>query len=345
MLTVSESSQTYSYLHDGQRNARLLTEAGSVTDSYAFDAFGNLVGSTGTTSNPYLYTGEQFDAGLGFTYLRARYYNPAIGRFVTRDPFAGFANDPVSLHKYLYAHANPANMIDPSGHFSLSEFSVVSAIQNTFRTSPVVAGIKTICAAKATADNITYAAMAKQVVDALKVLHYGYDVNQAGASGSIFNGQQSPIPGTSLRLEVEHPLSNFPTARKFLREGHIKKVVLKHLWKTGNQFHHVEPWLEFEVEPFVGGVLGAEFSYASASRFAETAALKGGHSLSVLTLDVCGIDYMEMALGLEGKISTNTGSGEITADAKWTILGFIEVKVGLAKATSDGDLELFPGLK
>ena len=42
--------------------------------------------------------------------------NPAIGRFMTMDTFAGWKRDPYSLHKYLYVHANPVNMIDPSGH-------------------------------------------------------------------------------------------------------------------------------------------------------------------------------------------------------------------------------------
>jgi hypothetical protein len=49
-------------------------------------------------------------------YLRARYYRPELGRFWTMDSVEGNPNDPLSLHKYLYAHANPVNGVDPSGH-------------------------------------------------------------------------------------------------------------------------------------------------------------------------------------------------------------------------------------
>ena len=61
------------------------------------------------------YRGEQYDSDLGLYYLRARYYNPATGRFLSRDPLDGDPTDPQSLHKYLYAGGDPVNRIDPSG--------------------------------------------------------------------------------------------------------------------------------------------------------------------------------------------------------------------------------------
>jgi RHS repeat-associated protein len=51
----------------------------------------------------------------GGTYRWARYYNPATGRFMSRDPEAGKAADPKTLHKYLYAGGDPVNRTDPSG--------------------------------------------------------------------------------------------------------------------------------------------------------------------------------------------------------------------------------------
>jgi RHS repeat-associated protein len=104
------------YGYDGGGNVRQLTNsAGTVTDTYEYDAFGNDVYHTGTTPNNYLYRGEQYDSDLGLYYLRARYYNPATGRFLSRDPEDGYAKDPASLHKYLYAGGDPVNMIDPTG--------------------------------------------------------------------------------------------------------------------------------------------------------------------------------------------------------------------------------------
>ncbi|MEO1245948.1 MAG: Ig-like domain-containing protein [Pseudomonadota bacterium] len=116
-------SRTFHY--DGLGSTRLLTDTtGATTDTYAFTAFGGLEGSAGVTVNDYLYTGEQFDPNLGFYYLRARYYNPAIGRFPTMDAFQGLMFDPVSLHKYLYANADPVVNLDPTGELTLQELRI-----------------------------------------------------------------------------------------------------------------------------------------------------------------------------------------------------------------------------
>lgn len=61
-------------------------------------------------------------------YLRARYYDPLNGRFNQLDPYAGNNQDPQSLHKYLYCHANPVNGIDPSGESEVLEVNISMAI-------------------------------------------------------------------------------------------------------------------------------------------------------------------------------------------------------------------------
>ncbi|MDR2438266.1 MAG: RHS repeat-associated core domain-containing protein, partial [Planctomycetaceae bacterium] len=87
---------------------------------YAFDAYGNAIGFDPSVAlTEFLYSGEQFDSKIGQQYLRARYYNPANGRFNRLDPFFGNLNDPQSLHKYLYTHADPVNGIDPSGSMNV----------------------------------------------------------------------------------------------------------------------------------------------------------------------------------------------------------------------------------
>ena len=106
------------YVYDGAGSVRQLTNsAGVVTDEYEYDAYGNSFTKQGTTPNNYLYRGEQYDPDLGLYYLRARYYNPATGRFLSRDPLDGQAKDPASLHKYLYAGGNPINASDPTGRY------------------------------------------------------------------------------------------------------------------------------------------------------------------------------------------------------------------------------------
>ncbi|MCC8043407.1 MAG: AHH domain-containing protein [Oscillospiraceae bacterium] len=115
------------YLYDGHGSVTALAnESGVVTDTYTYDAFGNLLDSTGNTENCYLYCGEQFDEATGLYYLRARYMDTSTGRFISQDSYAGDINDPVSLHKYLYANANPVMYSDPSG-YSADLMSVTTA--------------------------------------------------------------------------------------------------------------------------------------------------------------------------------------------------------------------------
>ncbi|HUP82468.1 MAG TPA: putative Ig domain-containing protein [Pirellula sp.] len=110
------------YLRDGLGSTRALADVtGTVTDRFAYDAFGLQVERTGSTSTSFLFAGEQRDTSLGLDYLRARYYNTSIGRFVSRDSYAGEIGDPVTLHRYLYARDNPANYTDPTGKWSVAE--------------------------------------------------------------------------------------------------------------------------------------------------------------------------------------------------------------------------------
>jgi RHS repeat-associated protein len=114
------------YGYDGGGNVRNLTSsAGAVTDTYEYDAFGNALVMTGSTPNEFLYRGEQFDPDLGLYYLRARYYNPNTGRFMSRDPENGQLYDEASFHKYLYAGSNPVNYVDPRGR-DLFEYAMQS---------------------------------------------------------------------------------------------------------------------------------------------------------------------------------------------------------------------------
>ena len=107
--------------------------------TYDYDAFGNLLHSTaagippgGTTvtatPNEFLFAGEQFDSDLGLYYNRARYLNVSTGRFWSMDTDEGKDFDPLTLHKYLYAHTNPVNRIDPTGHDDFSEVAAAQGI-------------------------------------------------------------------------------------------------------------------------------------------------------------------------------------------------------------------------
>ena len=124
------------YLYDGHGSVvGLANENGKVTDTYAYDAFGNLLDSTGSTKNCYRYCGEQFDETTGLHYLRARYMDTSTGRFISQDSYAGSISDPVSLHKYLYANSNPVTYSDPSGYYSLEDVEVGTAGETILNVS------------------------------------------------------------------------------------------------------------------------------------------------------------------------------------------------------------------
>ena len=117
--------------YDGLGSTRNLTDAnGAITDNYQWDAYGNSLLQSGGTSNSYLYSGEQFDADLGLEFLRARYLDSRDGRFLTSDVWEGSRQEPISLHKYLYASLMPANRSDPSGQRSIAEFGATLAVQS-----------------------------------------------------------------------------------------------------------------------------------------------------------------------------------------------------------------------
>jgi len=108
--------------------------ASRATDTYDYDAFGNLIHSTGTTPNNYLYSGEQFDPDLGLYYNRARYLNISTGRFWSMDTSEGDDESPLSLHRYLYANSDPVNGRDPSGHEDLAELGTVQGVIGTINS-------------------------------------------------------------------------------------------------------------------------------------------------------------------------------------------------------------------
>ena len=94
----------------------LTDKDGKVTKSYRYDAFGVEKNIDENDTNAFRYCGEYFDKETATVYLRARYYNPGTGRFISRDSFAGRRSDPLSLNLYTYCKNNPIRYVDPSGH-------------------------------------------------------------------------------------------------------------------------------------------------------------------------------------------------------------------------------------
>ena len=105
------------YLFDAHGNVvNLIDNEGEKIKTYRYDAFGVEKNPDENDTNPFRYCGEYFDKETGTIYLRARSYDPSIGRFTTRDSYTGRASDPLSLNLYTYCANNPVLYIDPSGY-------------------------------------------------------------------------------------------------------------------------------------------------------------------------------------------------------------------------------------
>jgi RHS repeat-associated protein len=124
IVSQYRAGETSYYLHDGQGSVRALTDpAGAVTDRYTYAAFGELVEQEGATENPYRYTAQQYDEEAGLYSLRARYYDPAAGRFLSRDPLEQW-RDVREVNAYAYAVNHPINWSDPIGRQAMGEYGI-----------------------------------------------------------------------------------------------------------------------------------------------------------------------------------------------------------------------------
>lgn len=115
LLGIRQGSSSRVPLLDALGSVRILLDAAqNFTDGYAFDAFGNQI-SGGEDANPYRYVGAYgyyLDGETGLDLLTARYYDAAVGRFLTRDPI-GFKGGDWSLNGYVRNH--PTLKLDASG--------------------------------------------------------------------------------------------------------------------------------------------------------------------------------------------------------------------------------------
>ena len=156
-LNRTHNSDGEIYVYNAHGDVVQLVKDNAVTVSYTYDAFGNITEQIGTNDNPFLYCGEYYDAETETYYLRARYYNPANGRFSAEDTHWNLSNmlygdspvkmneyeDALGLNKYtllpnteaigqsgnlyVYCANNPVVYIDPNGKFVISATTLLVA--------------------------------------------------------------------------------------------------------------------------------------------------------------------------------------------------------------------------
>ncbi len=113
-LIWNETEKSYFVPDEMGSTLFLLDKDHEIQKTYRYDAFGNILNESGNTFNRLTYTGQMYDGAMGQYYLRARFYNPSIGRFMQEDIYRGDG-----LNLYAYCANNPVMYFDPSGYIQL----------------------------------------------------------------------------------------------------------------------------------------------------------------------------------------------------------------------------------
>jgi RHS repeat-associated protein len=127
ILADESGGSTRWFLTDHLGTVRdLMANDGSVLAHYSYDSFGQPLGTEPAVDNDLRFTGREYSTATGLLYLRARYYSPRVGRFISEDPI-GFSG--LDVNTYRYADNSPVNLFDLSGEAVFTEESILSRIQ------------------------------------------------------------------------------------------------------------------------------------------------------------------------------------------------------------------------
>jgi len=126
---LADGTQYY-YLYNGHGDVVQITDsAGNIVNSYEYDEWGNITSQTETIENEFKYAGQIYDSETGLYYLRARYYDPTTGRFISKDSNEGSIVNPLSLNLYTYCVNNPIIFVDPSGNIYIFSEPIINTEQ------------------------------------------------------------------------------------------------------------------------------------------------------------------------------------------------------------------------
>ena len=124
--SMTLNGTAYSYTANARGDIVSLNSGTETVNQYQYDAYGNSKVKQQSAANPYQYSGQYVDEETGYYYLRARYYDPSIGRFTQEDTYHGTTVQPATLNLYNYCASNPVQNADPSGHWVETALDVAS---------------------------------------------------------------------------------------------------------------------------------------------------------------------------------------------------------------------------
>jgi RHS repeat-associated protein len=200
-LIGEDTAGVYTTYHfDARGSTVALTDiSANVTDTFCYGPYGELNNHTGSSTTPFQYNGQfgvQTDPN-GLLYMRARYYNPAIRRFINQDVLFGNINPGISLNRFAYANGNPVSLMDPFGlcaeEGQTDAFGNPTTLQGWQQSwDNLAAGINAVKAWEQQANNWLY-----QQMPWLTYVTYGLNVANRTAQYSLMF-----VPAAGLALDA-----------------------------------------------------------------------------------------------------------------------------------------------
>ena len=223
LVSQMQPSGTSYYVYDGSGSTRHLSDdAGALVAAYDYDAFGVVLRNDGAVSNAYLFRGEYFDGNLELYFLRARYLDVKSGRFWTADTFEGFHDEPLSLHRYLYASADSVNLSDPSGEFSIGSVGVSMAIHGALMSLAISVPLRALQVAMAVAEGASLGAAVQEAAIGLAT-----DVALGALLGGVLSFAPRLVALRAVGQTVQRAANSVWNLAPFARGRAIEALLLR----------------------------------------------------------------------------------------------------------------------
>ena len=237
LIYANDGSRTY-YHFNAHGDVVVLTNAsGTKTKSYSYNAFGVEYNEATLDDNSFRYCGEYYDKETQTIYLRARYYNPALGRFTQQDGWEyANPNDPLSLNLYTYCRNNPIIFIDSNGHM----WQVVPALDPRTRL---------YCGGNGNSDGRSYAAAAYE--------SSAYNTYRIKSTTALYDAQLGGYHANNLSSGITNPSAYIvpdaqtvtddmavPPKKSFDSVGNLLKHFEKHNPQFENMYSSATEYLE-----------------------------------------------------------------------------------------------------
>ncbi|WP_223067787.1 RHS repeat-associated core domain-containing protein [Paenibacillus caui] len=130
-IEYADGSKAYVQTNGHGDITELRDASGNILNTYQYDIWGNILSKDEQVYNPFRYSGELWDDTTGLQYLRARWYDPSIGRFISEDTYEGEINNPQTLNLYAYVENSPLVYTDPTGHMAVDELNGIAALYSS----------------------------------------------------------------------------------------------------------------------------------------------------------------------------------------------------------------------